>query len=189
MSSALSHAWGTKESDGLGHNRVIALNFTLPYNQDPPAGFCEQLLVSKISIDIVDKFFPPERLTCLRDISFPTTVSVPEAAVDKNHSAPPCKHQIRAAGQLPNMLPKAITHCVERTTDKQLGLSVNTANTAHLSAPLRRCHYVRHPNRPRVFSALDPVLLVLIYRCYLLSVEEPRPSERWPRPGRATWPL
>ena len=165
----MSHTGRADKSNYSIQKRVIALSLTLPYDKDPPTVSCKQMLISLVSTNIASKLLLPELLTGLGVIGLLATVPVPEATMNKDHSMPPRKNQIRTAGKRMEVYTKAIAFRVKCSTYKQFGFCIHTTDATHESATLLSGNYVRHQTLRS---------LVLVYCHYPLSVEKPRLLER-----------
>src|SRR6266852_6371189 len=58
-------------------------------------------------------------------------MTMPEAAVNKNHLAMASQHHVGAAGQLRLMQPIAVPHGMDEPSDDHLGLGVCLADALH----------------------------------------------------------
>ena len=108
-----------------------------------------------VPLDVRRELPLPEVPSGLRRIGLPTTVTVPEAAVNEDRGAPARKHDVRRTGKATDVGTKPVASRVQRTPNSQLRLRVRAADAAHHRAPLLRRHDVRHPRSPSTSVGME----------------------------------
>jgi hypothetical protein len=76
-------------------------------------------------------------------------MTVPEAAVDKNHLPPTWKYYVWGTWQIPSVETVSIAYRMQGTPNDQFWLRVLASNACHHRAALLRRHYVDHLLLPR----------------------------------------
>jgi hypothetical protein len=80
----------------------------------------------------------------MRIPAFRVRMLVPEASMNKNHSAPSGKNQIRLSWQILPVQPVTVTHSVYKPADHHLRLGIAALDTPHVFGAALRGNLIGH---------------------------------------------
>src|SRR5712691_1652845 len=134
---------------------------TLPHDEHAPAQLVKQRGAHLVAPTVAFELWSPVLWFGSRQLAAICAVmTMPEAAVNKNHLAMASQHHVGAAGQLRLMQPIAVPHGMDEPSDDHLGLGVCLADALH---PLGQAEsFLLHTS-----SSLSP-LLNAILSCFVL---------------------
>ena len=122
---------------------------TFPDGDDFPAEVFEFSLILPVIGNVALKFFVPEGFVGFgRSGVFAAFVSVPEAAVDKDHRPVFRQDDVRLAREAVDILPEAVACAVQHRADKHLGLRVLSFDLRHVPTAPLFCQMVGHFQLP-----------------------------------------
>lgn len=116
----------------------------LPDSCHSPACIEERRLVKPIARSIAFQLLAPELRPRRRDAAEAAIVSVPEAAMNQHHGAPPRQDDVRPSGQLADVGPVPEPASMKGLSDRYLDLGIPAANAGHHAAAGSRVDDVGH---------------------------------------------
>lgn len=123
----------------------LVFKLTFPYHEHVPAKRSQCCCVPPVAGDVGVEFAQPELTSGLwHDRIEAFFVSMPEAAVDENHSLEPRKGEVRLAWQIRPPERETETESVHDGPYLQLGTGIPALNSAHIPTSMLGCNSVRH---------------------------------------------
>jgi hypothetical protein len=110
---------------------------TLPDHENPPTTSPQRPNISRIALSCGAPLLHPEFRPCLNDDSPPTAVvTMPKAAMHKDHRPIFCEDDVRLPWKVLPTEPKAVTQGMQNRPHTPLRPSILAADGGHVAAPL-----------------------------------------------------
>lgn len=107
-------------------------HLAFPNDKHAPSGFPKGSPFPSIASPVTIQFLSPERVPGLgQALTVETSVPMPEAAMDKNHTSTGSEDDVRDSRQVAGMQAKAIPQEMEKTSYRAFRTGVPPAHTGH----------------------------------------------------------